>query len=177
MLKDRDATAVAKGEKYIDENLSKKLKKKQMTGYEFSSAMARVLPLHDGSTSWPLHARNAELVIEAVFEELSVKHKVLKQIEALIPAHAIFASNTSAIPIGEIAKGSSRPENVIGMHYFSPVPQMPLVEIIMHSGTSERAAAIAQDVANRQGKTPIVVKDFPGFYVNRCKVLVRILIC
>jgi enoyl-CoA hydratase / long-chain 3-hydroxyacyl-CoA dehydrogenase len=88
--------------------------------------------------------------------------------ESVLPPHAIFASNTSAIPIGKIAEGASRPERVIGMHYFSPVPKMPLLEIITHKGTAPEVAAAAMEVGSRQGKTPIFVKDVPGFFVNRC---------
>jgi enoyl-CoA hydratase/long-chain 3-hydroxyacyl-CoA dehydrogenase len=96
-----------------------------------------------------------------------VKHNVLKQMEAIIPQHCVFASNTSAIPIAKIAEGAKHPERVIGMHYFSPVPMMPLLEIILHKGTSNEAAAAAMEVGSRQGKTPIFVKDVAGFYVNR----------
>lgn len=88
--------------------------------------------------------------------------------EAVLPPHAIFASNTSAIPIGRIAEGAKHPERVIGMHYFSPVPMMPLLEIIAHAGTAPEVCAAAMDVGARQGKTPIFVKDVPGFFVNRC---------
>jgi enoyl-CoA hydratase/long-chain 3-hydroxyacyl-CoA dehydrogenase len=88
--------------------------------------------------------------------------------EAVLPKHAIIASNTSTIPIGEIAAAAERPENVVGMHYFSPVPKMPLLEVIPHAGTDPAVIAAAVDVGIRQGKTVIVAKDVPGFYVNRC---------
>lgn len=167
-LKDRDAASVGRGEKAIKDNLAVKLKKKQMTENEFALTTSRVFGLHDDQPEWRRHFSKADMVIEAVFEDLGVKHKVLQQMEEIIPSHCIFASNTSAIPITQIAAGSSRPERVIGMHYFSPVPMMPLLEIILHAGTAPEVAAAAMEVGTRQGKTPIFVKDVPGFYVNRC---------
>ena len=97
-----------------------------------------------------------------------MKHKVLAEMEAVLPEHGIFASNNSAIPIGEMIIGAKRPERVIGMHYFSPVPMMPLLEIIPHAGTAPEVCAAAMEVGSKQGKTPIFVKDVPGFFVNRC---------
>jgi len=114
------------------------------------------------------HFKSADMVIEAVFEDLSLKHRVIKEMEEVIRDDCVFATNTSAIPISAIAEASKRPENVVGMHYFSPVPSMPLLEIIPHAGTGKAALAAACDVGTKQGKTCIAVKDVPGFYVNRC---------
>jgi len=168
LLKDKDAAGVSRGENTILGDLKDKLKTKRITNYQFCATTSRLMPLHDDIESWKKHFSSADLVIEAVFEELGVKHRVLKEMEDVLPSHAIFASNTSAIPIGKIAEGAKRPERVIGMHYFSPVPKMPLLEIILHSGTAPEVAAAAMEVGSRQGKTPIFVKDVAGFFVNRC---------
>lgn len=168
ILKDKFEQGCFNGEGVIRKNLQGKVKKRRMTKYQFDSTMARVVPLHDGSTNWERHFAKTDLVIEAVFEEIGIKHKVLQEMEAIIPDTAIFASNTSAIPIGQIAEAARLPERVIGMHYFSPVPMMPLLEIIPHAGTAPEVAAAAMQVGSKQGKTPIFVKDVPGFYVNRC---------
>ena len=168
LLKDKDQAGVIRGETAIDNDLKKKLSKKKMTNHEYVSTISRLVPLHDGVESWKKHFSTADLVIEAVFEEIGVKHRVLKEMEDVLPPHAIFASNTSAIPIGKIAEGAKRPERVIGMHYFSPVPMMPLLEIIPHANTAPEVSAAAMEVGSKQGKTPIFVKDVPGFFVNRC---------
>ncbi|KAI9920840.1 hypothetical protein PsorP6_002639 [Peronosclerospora sorghi] len=114
------------------------------------------------------HTLKADLAIEAVFEDLTLKNKVLSDLENYVPEECVIATNTSAFPISDIASACKRPENVIGMHYISPVPNMPLLEIIRHAGTSDDTAAKAVDLGLRQGKTAIVVKDVTGFYVNRC---------
>jgi 3-hydroxyacyl-CoA dehydrogenase/enoyl-CoA hydratase/3-hydroxybutyryl-CoA epimerase len=108
-----------------------------------------------------------DLVIEAVFENREVKAAVTKETEAVLDDSAVFASNTSALPITELAQASVRPENFIGMHFFSPAEKMPLVEIITGEKTSEAALARAFDLARKLGKKPIVVKDAPGFFTTR----------
>lgn len=109
----------------------------------------------------------ADLVVEAVFEDLELKQRVLAEVEEMVADDAVFASNTSALPIGKIAAEARHPERVIGMHYFSPVPKMPLLEIVVADKTAEWATATAHAFGTAQGKTCIVVKDGPGFYTTR----------
>ncbi len=108
-----------------------------------------------------------DLVIEAVFEDLALKQQMVADVESNAKASTIFATNTSSLPIGQIATNAQRPENIVGLHYFSPVEKMPLVEVIPHQNTSDTTIATVMDIARKQGKTPIVVKDCAGFYVNR----------
>jgi len=168
MLKDQHNEGVGRGMSMITESWKGKLKKKRMTQYEANINTSRVTPLTDDDPIWEKHFGQADLVIEAVFEDLDLKKRIVKDMERVTPEHCIFATNTSAIPITKIAEGAGRPQNIIGMHYFSPVPMMPLLEIIPHKGTSDTAIATAFEVGTKQGKTCIVTKDVPGFYVNRC---------
>ena len=108
-----------------------------------------------------------ELVAEAVFEDLELKQQMVADIETHCGTETVFATNTSSLPIHKIAEKADRPDKVIGLHYFSPVEKMPLVEVIPHTGTSDETIATTVNFARRQGKTPIVVKDRAGFYINR----------
>jgi len=171
LLKDRDDLSLGRGISYMYDNWDKKEKRKRMTKYQHNLNQSRVTPLADTTDSWKRHFAGADLVIEAVFESLDLKRQIIQQVEETTPEHCVFATNTSAIPIADIAAPGpevTRPQNVVGMHYFSPVPQMPLLEIIPHAGTSDEALATAFAVGTKQAKTCVVVKDVPGFYVNRC---------
>ena len=110
---------------------------------------------------------HTDVVIEAVFEDLDLKQSMVADIEANAKPETIFATNTSSLPIHKIAEKAQRPENVVGLHYFSPAEKMPLVEVIPHETTSEETISTVVALAKKQGKTPIVVKDTAGFYVNR----------
>jgi 3-hydroxyacyl-CoA dehydrogenase/enoyl-CoA hydratase/3-hydroxybutyryl-CoA epimerase len=161
-LKDADHARVAKGYAAVRDVLKERLTKKQITRIQYSDYMALL-----GGTVDYSGFGNVDLVIEAVFEDLSVKHQVLRETEAAIHPDAIFASNTSTIPIAQIAQASSRPERVLGMHFFSPVHKMPLLEVIATPTTHPQVTATAVAYGKKLGKTVIVVNDGPGFYANR----------
>jgi 3-hydroxyacyl-CoA dehydrogenase / enoyl-CoA hydratase / 3-hydroxybutyryl-CoA epimerase len=161
-MKDRDDAALGRGLKGVQEILDDRVKKKQMTRIERDQKLALLTTTTDDSG-----IKTADLVIEAVFEDLGVKHQVLRRVEELGRPGVIFASNTSAIPIAKIASVSKRPENVVGMHYFSPVHKMPLLEVIRTKTTDPAVVATAVAVGKKQGKTVIVVNDGVGFYTTR----------
>lgn len=144
------------------ELLSKKVKRRQLTPAQRQQQMARIT----GGIDYQGFSQR-DVVIEAVFEDLALKQQMVSEVEAHCQPHTLFASNTSSLPIEAIAAGAQRPENVIGLHYFSPVEKMPLVEVIPHLNTSTATLVTIVALARSQGKTPIVVADKPGFYVNR----------
>ncbi len=161
-LKDKEAAGLNRGMAYLDRLLQKRLKRRSITSFEAGLERHRVMPTLDFSGF-----HNVELVIEAVFEDLPLKHRMIADVEAHCPATTIFATNTSSIPITQIAAAAQRPENVIGMHYFSPVEKMPLLEVITTPQTAPEVIATTVDFGRKQGKTVIVVQDGAGFYVNR----------
>ena len=128
--------------------------------------MSRKMGLLSGTLDYSGFAL-CEVTIEAVVEKLGVKRAVVAEWEAAVPREAIFASNTSTLPIGEIAAGALAPERIVGMHFFNPVHRMPLVEVIRGPRSSDEGVAAVFALAKTLGKTPIVVKDSPGFLVNR----------
>jgi 3-hydroxyacyl-CoA dehydrogenase / enoyl-CoA hydratase / 3-hydroxybutyryl-CoA epimerase len=161
-LKDVSAEGAAKGLRTARESLIKRGKRKKLKRFQLTALTDRVQP----TTQYTgFHA--SDVVVEAVFEDVALKHRVIREIEAAAGEGVVLGSNTSTIPIARLAEASSRPDHVIGLHFFSPVEKMPLVEIITHAGTADWVTATAHAYAKKIGKTPIVVNDAPGFYVNR----------
>jgi 3-hydroxyacyl-CoA dehydrogenase/enoyl-CoA hydratase/3-hydroxybutyryl-CoA epimerase len=161
-LKDADLARVGKGIAAVRDVLRERLVRKQITRQELADQLLLV-----GGTVDYSGFEGVDLVIEAVFEDLAVKHGVVREVEDVIPEHAIVASNTSTIPIVRIAEASRRPERVLGMHFFSPVHRMPLLEVIPTQRTRPDVVGTAVAWGRAIGKTVIVVNDAPGFYVNR----------
>lgn len=162
VLKDQSFRQAAQGKRQVWGALNQKMEKGILNRFERDRAVERVVP-----TDAYRQMDHCDLIIEAVPEDLALKRTVLSEIADVVADDAILASNTSSIPIGRIAEAVDHPERVIGMHYFSPVAEVPLVEIIVTDDTSERALATALNVAERQDKTAIVVQDRPGFYTTR----------
>lgn len=161
-FKDTKHEQVAHGLSAAREVLAERLARRQITRRELDDQLSLI----SGTVEYTGFG-NAALVVEAVFEDLTVKQQVLAEVEPRLPAHAIFATNTSTIPIGRIAEKAMRPERVIGMHFFSPVHKMPLLEVIVTPRTASDVVATTVAFGRKLGKTVIVVNDSPGFFANR----------
>lgn len=162
VLIDQDQTAADKGRAYTKNLLNKAIKRKRMTAEKAEQVLSKIT-----ATTRYEELSGAELVIEAVFENREIKADVTAKAEAVIAEDAIFASNTSTLPISGLAEASRRSANFIGLHFFSPVDKMPLVEIICGSDTSKETLARSMDYVKAIRKTPIVVNDSRGFYTSR----------
>ncbi|OOY04135.1 3-hydroxyacyl-CoA dehydrogenase NAD-binding domain-containing protein [Thioclava sp. F28-4] len=163
VLIDNSQEAADRGKSYSEGILDKGISRKKVT----EEGKAKTLGLINATTDYAA-LEGCDLIVEAVFEDPGVKAEVTKKAEAVIPQDAIFATNTSTLPITELAKASARPEQFIGIHFFSPVDKMMLVEIIKGAGTGPVAVAKALDFVRQIRKTPIVVNDARFFYANRC---------
>jgi 3-hydroxyacyl-CoA dehydrogenase/enoyl-CoA hydratase/3-hydroxybutyryl-CoA epimerase len=162
VLKDVSLENAEKGKGYSVTLLDKAVERQKLTREKADEVLARITPTAD-----PADLKGCDLVIEAVFEDPSLKNKVFGEILDVVNADALLCSNTSTLPITELAEGVDRPEDFVGLHFFSPVDKMPLVEIIRGAKTSEKAVAHAVDVVQQIKKTPIVVNDSRGFYTSR----------
>jgi 3-hydroxyacyl-CoA dehydrogenase/enoyl-CoA hydratase/3-hydroxybutyryl-CoA epimerase len=163
VLIDRDQAAADRGRAHAEGLLDKGMKRGRVTAEKKAEVLGRIMATPD------LQAlEGCDLIVEAVFEDMGVKAEMTRKVEAIVGANCIFATNTSTLPITELARASVRPEQFIGIHFFSPVDKMNLVEIIKGGKTGERAVARALDFVRQIRKTPIVVNDARFFYANRC---------
>jgi 3-hydroxyacyl-CoA dehydrogenase / enoyl-CoA hydratase / 3-hydroxybutyryl-CoA epimerase len=162
VLIDRDVESATKGKAYSETVLGKQITRGSMTQDEADAILARITPTDDFAL-----LEGCDLIIEAVFEDIDIKAETTRKAEAIIPATTVYASNTSTLPISTLAEASARPDQFIGLHFFSPVDRMGLVEIIKGAKTSPATLAVALDFVAKLRKTPIVVNDSRGFYTSR----------
>ena len=161
-LHDLKKEYVDRGLSTITRNLTRQVEKGRMTEEEKTSILNRVTPSLELQ-----NAKNVDLVIEAVVENMEVKTSLFSQLDEIAPEHTILATNTSSLPITEIAAATKRPEKVIGMHFMNPVPVMKLVEIIRGLATADEVYQTIEDITHKLNKVPVEVNDFPGFVSNR----------
>lgn len=161
-LHDLKAEFVNKGIGVIQKNLSRQVEKGRLTQEEQQQIVNRIIPSTDLQ-----NAAKVDLVIEAAVENMEIKTKLFQELDRIAQPHTILATNTSALPITEIAAVTSRPKQVIGMHFMNPVPVMKLVEIIRGLATSDEVYQTIEEMAKSLNKIPVEVNDFPGFVSNR----------
>ncbi|RTR33028.1 3-hydroxybutyryl-CoA dehydrogenase [Robertmurraya yapensis] len=162
LLNDLKPEFVERGLAGIEKNLARQVLKERITEDEKVAILANIT----ASTNL-VDAGTVDLVIEAAVENMAIKASIFKELDEIAPAHAILASNTSSLPITEIAAATTRPEKVIGMHFMNPVPVMKLVEIIRGLATADEVYKTIEDITKKLNKVPVEVNDFPGFVANR----------
>jgi len=161
-INDLQEDLVKKGLGSIEKNLNRQVQKERMTENEKAIILDRLIKSTDVKD-----AGNVDIVIEAAVENLEIKKRIFKDLDQFAPDHAILATNTSSLPITEIAAATNRPEKVIGMHFMNPVPVMKLVEIIRGLATEDEVYRAVEDMTKQLNKVPVEVNDFPGFVSNR----------
>jgi 3-hydroxyacyl-CoA dehydrogenase/enoyl-CoA hydratase/3-hydroxybutyryl-CoA epimerase len=164
-LKDLNTDAIAKGFEAARKIWDGKIKRRRMTKYELNEKMGHV----SGGTDFS-GFKQLDVVVEAIVENMDIKKKVIAETVTHLKEDCVFATNTSSLSVTEMAKAHPSPDKFLGMHFFSPVHKMPLVEVIRGPETSDHATATVYNLAKKMGKTPVVVKDAPGFLVNRLLV-------
>ncbi|SFX62145.1 3-hydroxybutyryl-CoA dehydrogenase [Thermoactinomyces sp. DSM 45891] len=162
-LLDQQEAFVQKGLSSIEKNLARQVEKGRSSQEEMDSILSRIT----GVTELKVAATKADLVVEAIVEQMEAKVSLFQQLDGICPAHTVLASNTSSLPITEIAAMTKRPEKVIGMHFMNPVPVMKLVEIIRGLATDQATYDLVEQLSRELGKHPVEVNDFPGFVSNR----------
>jgi 3-hydroxybutyryl-CoA dehydrogenase len=168
VLRDIDDALVARGRDVIAKNLAGSVAKGKLAGADVAAILGRITATMELGP-----ARDCDLIIEAIIENKQAKLDLFRQLEELCPPHVIFASNTSSIPITELATATRRPDRFAGMHFFSPVPVMKLVEIIKGLKTADATVQVIKELADGIGKVGVFVKDGPGFLVNRVNAALR----
>ncbi|WP_261131124.1 3-hydroxybutyryl-CoA dehydrogenase [Bacillus sp. Marseille-Q3570] len=162
VLHDLKDDIVQKGMAYITKNMNRQVEKERMTREAADAVLSRLNLSTDLN-----NASDVDLVVEAVVENIDIKNKLFTHLDEIAPEHAILATNTSSLPITEIAAATNRPEKVIGMHFMNPVPVMKLVEIIRGLATTDETYKMIEDTTKALNKVPVEVNDFPGFVSNR----------
>ncbi len=165
-MRDIDQKFVDTGFARISGPLGKRVAKGKMTQEDVDKILGNI----EGTTDIAHAAKDADVVIEAIFENMEIKKELFKEIDEIVPDHVIFASNTSSLSITELASATKRPDRFVGMHFFNPAPVMKLIELIRGSETSDETLETIRELSVKLGKEPIEVKETPGFVVNRLLV-------